>query len=111
MLLTTVLGHPLFFILILRAAHALVQSMDESSCFTNNSADYTIPILKIILEDKYELEAKKQENFEVRACLISELILIPFAIIFLSLFLSLSFPFYPSEKLYTSEYSNFSFWW
>ena len=66
MLLTTVLGHPLFFILILRAAHALVQSMDESPCFTNNSADYTILILKIILEDKYELEAKKQENFEVR---------------------------------------------
>ena len=55
-------GPPIF---ILRAAHVLVQSMDESPSFISNSADDTILILKIVLEDKCELEAKKQENFEM----------------------------------------------
>lgn len=43
-----------------------------------SSADDTILILKIILEDKCELEAKKQENFEMNP-VFSELILIPSA--------------------------------
>ena len=56
----------------LRASHSalmklvlLTTMLDLPLLFSLSSADDTILILKIILEDKCELEAKKQENFEM----------------------------------------------
>ena len=61
-----------------------------------SSADDTILILKIILEDKCELEAKKQENFEMNPVSFQSWFLFPQQNSLL--FLPLSFPSYPCER-------------